>query len=114
MLKMTPNSQEPLRPQLLMRGSLAHLLTVQLPNGYELRTYRPGDAAAWERIIDDSFQMDMSNDFFGRCMRNDFAYRPERIFLVCFGGEAVATASAWYKPEFGKDTGYLHMVGVLR
>jgi L-alanine-DL-glutamate epimerase-like enolase superfamily enzyme len=100
-----------LSPQLCMRlNALNALPRVSLPEGYTLRSYRPGDNEAWERIIYESFQSRFS---FRESMRQDYAFRPERVLLIFHGGQAVSTASAWYRPQFGRHVGYLHMVGVL-
>lgn len=98
-------------PQLVLHRELENLPEVELPEGYNIRHYQPGDKTAWDNIIRDSFQN--NNWDFNKGMRKDYAFRPERVIFVCYGDEPVATASAWYKPEWGKDTGYIHMVGTI-
>lgn len=50
-------NQQNLKPQLVMiRPTLTDLPTIQLPNGYNVRTFQPGDEDAWEFIINHSFQ----------------------------------------------------------
>ncbi len=104
----------PFSPQLSMRRpSLEGLPALNLPAGYILRSYRPGDGVHWERIIGESFDWKDRDGRFDKDMRPDYAFRPERVLFICRGEEPVATASAWFRPMFGKTTGYLHYVGVL-
>ncbi|SHE36419.1 mycothiol synthase [Caldanaerobius fijiensis DSM 17918] len=98
-------------PQLVMeRKTLADLPQIKLPTGYSLRHFRAGDEAAWENIINDSFKMESN---FKKMMADDESFKPERVLFICFDDIPVATASAWHRPKFGNDVGYLHMVGVL-
>ena len=101
-------------PQLVMRRPhLRELPPVALPPEYEVRCYgSPEDETAWDRIIGDAFGM-AAGGMFARSMRPDPAFRPERVFFVCRGAEAVATASAWFVERYGPAAGYLHYVGVM-
>ena len=106
------------QPQLVMRANLEELdekEDLQLPDGYTLRSYREDgtdtDERAWNHIIDECFHNPIIN-----CrdmMLNDPEYRPERMFFICYDGEPVATASAWFDANFGKDSGMVHYVGAL-
>lgn len=100
------------QPQLVMvLESLARLPALEMPDGYAVRGSLPGDEAAWERIIAASFG---GEHHFDEGMASDGAYAPERVwFIVGAEGELVATASAWYRPAWEANTGYLHMVGLL-
>lgn len=98
-------------PQLVMkRENLAFLQPIELPLGYSLRHFRDGDEKAWENVINDSFKMQSD---FKKMMADDENFKPERVLFICFNDLPVATASAWHRPKFGDDVGYLHMVGVL-
>ncbi|MFC1479451.1 GNAT family N-acetyltransferase [Planctomycetota bacterium] len=109
---MASNDSRQLTPQLAMvRDTLLDIPEVKLPDGYEIRTYLPGDGAAWERIIGGSFEKEMEPGSFDSIMRDDSAFRPERIFFVMYDSMPAATASAWYMPEYGEEYGYLHYVG---
>jgi mycothiol synthase len=102
---------EKYKPQLVMyRPNLAELPAVQLPEGYSCRTYQPGDEAAWESIIFQSFQW--KSDF-RKQMEEDEYYNLGKIFFICYGDTPIATASAWHRPAWGRHVGYLHMVGVI-
>lgn len=102
-------SQEPGKPQLVMRAPLMNLPECVVPASYSIRCFEPGDEHDWEEIIRDSFG-DLGASF-DKMMRSDNPYQPERVLLACCDGRPVATASAWYRPEWGENTGYLHMVG---
>lgn len=97
-------------PQLVMRrADLSGLPELRLPEGYTLRSFRPGDEPHWERIVAAAFGWNRS---FGREIRSHFCFRPERVLFVCAGDIPVATACAWQEPEWEDNCGYLHMVGV--
>lgn len=96
---------------LMIQDDLGALPALQLPEGCGIRSFRPGDEAAWERIIAASFGGEHS---FERGMAADEAYKPERVWFVTdVAGQPIATASAWYRPQWSEDTGYLHMVGLI-
>ncbi|MCQ6564036.1 GNAT family N-acetyltransferase [Paenibacillus mendelii] len=98
------------QPQLVMLNpSLSELPPLQLAQGYSIRTFQPGDEAAWESIIGEAF----GGAYLFEHMTKDDPYAPERVFFVCSDDQPVATASAWWRPQWGEFTGYLHMVGVL-
>lgn len=104
---------QPLSPQLVMfRKELQSLPSLQLPDGYTIRSYREGDGAAWERIINESFQKTGSSFVQEVLTREPF--RPERVMFALHGEEPVATAIAWHQAEWGDEVGYLHMVGLLK
>ncbi len=97
------------KPQLVMTAPLTDLPDCEVPPSYSIRHFQPGDQAAWDEIIRDSFKD--PNCSFDKIMKGDKAFQPERVLFVCCDGRPVATAAAWYKPEWGENTGYLHMVG---
>ena len=95
----------------MMKESLAALPAVALPAGYSLRHFLPGDESNWERVLDQSFGVTNPPRRFVNIMGRDSACAPERILFIMYDGVAVATASAWYRPEWGAETGYVHYVG---
>jgi len=95
----------------MRRWDLDRLSPAELPDGYTIRSFADGDESGWESIIADAFGREVKEGYFDERMRSDHAFRPERIFFVTFGDELVATASAWHRPQWGRDVGYLHMVG---
>jgi mycothiol synthase len=101
---------ESFQPQLMMAlDQLSNLSAVKLPEGYTVRSFQPEDEEAWEEIINDSFRKESD---YVKEMHNDNQYAPERVMFICHIGRPIATASAWYRGEWGEDTGYLHMVGI--
>lgn len=97
-------------PQLFMRRKDLHTLpSIELAPNYTLRHFIPGDEVVWERIIEDSFQWKASFD--DSIRSNDF-FKDENVIFICYDNIAVATATAIYNPEYGVNTGYVHMVGV--
>ena len=97
-------------PQLFMRRNDLHRLpSIEIPQNYTLRHFISGDEVAWERIIEDSFQWKMC---FDDNIRNDEFYKEENVFFLCYDNIPIATATAKYNPEYGVNTGYVHMVGV--
>lgn len=103
-----------IEPQLVMRNSdLASLPKLELPEGFTVCSYEEGLDLAWERIISKSFSSDSYLNSFDRIMKSDPAYKPERVIFLKYNDQAVATASAWYKPQYSQGTGNIHFVGVL-
>lgn len=104
-----------LTPQLrMLRPDLNDLPDLVLPPGYQLRSYLPGDAAHWERILAASFGGDPARFSFERIMQRDPAYRPERVlFITAADGTPVATASAWHRAGLLEGAGSVHYVGVV-
>jgi mycothiol synthase len=105
-------SDTPLKPQLkMLRPDLEGLPELQLPAGYEARSFRPGDGPAWSAIIGESFQKSAGDFPFDRFMRADVAFRPARVWFITHAGEPVATASAYIQPEYMPAAGMIHYVG---
>jgi len=103
-----------LTPQLhMVKPNLGGLPVVRLPEGYALRTFREGDEVHWTRILAASFQGPPEKYSFDAILRNDAAFLPERIFFVTCGVQPVATASAYYRPEFMPNAGMVHYVAAL-
>ena len=96
----------------MMKESLTDLPPVVLPTGYSLRHFRPGDEINWETVLNQSFGEVVPPRLFAGVMACDAACSPERVLFVTRDNVPVATASAWYKPEWGRDMGYVHYVGV--
>ena len=104
----------PTQPQLrMMRPDLKDLPPVELPDGYTIRAYQPGDGAHWTRVCVASFGRKPEDFPFDGMMRRDAPFRPERMFFACCGEEPVGTTSAWYVPTLMPDAGIVHWVGVV-
>ena len=98
----------------MVRSNLKDLPELQLPVGYNIRTYRNGDEVHWARIISDSFggrertAQDTRNEITGRDV-----FVPDGLYFVTHRGTPVGTACAWRQSIDEKDVGYVHMVGVV-
>ena len=108
-------SQQKKKRQLLMRRpNLDELPPIDVPEGYEVRTYQPGDDAVWADVINRSFGGDQRTAASARqAIMDRPQFAPDRLFFVTKDGVAAGTACAWYKDEFPSGTGYLHMIGVV-
>lgn len=101
-------------PQLVMcRENLTNLPDITLSEDYSLECFRSGYEKYWNAIIEVSFDRKAGLTTFEGVMQNDPAFKPERVIFIKYGSEFVATASAWFKPMYGIDTGNIHQVGVL-
>ena len=98
----------------MVRPNLKDLPELQLPVGYDIRTYRQGDEVHWARIISDSFggrertSQDTQNEITSRDV-----FVPEGLYFATHHGTPVGTACAWRQSVDEKDVGYVHMVGVV-
>jgi mycothiol synthase len=100
----------------MRRADLIDLPEVNLAQGFEIRTFREEDEWAWERVVCEAFEKDKSEreGFFNRRMREDAEfYDPGCILMVWKDDLPVATASAWFRNQYGIETGYLHKVAVI-
>lgn len=99
---------------IMRRSNLENLPPVQLPNGYELRVFRPGDESAWEQVIGNAFKREDRLSYFDSHMRQDPDYfDPNSIFIIWKENQPVATACAWLRSAYGPEVGYLHKVAVI-
>ncbi|NMB97275.1 MAG: GNAT family N-acetyltransferase [Clostridiaceae bacterium] len=106
------DEQQKMVPQLVMRrNNLIMLPSIVLPEGYFIRDFKHGDECAWDNIIKDAFNSEIS---FEKTISSSKEFLPERVFFVCYNDVPIATATAWYDPKWGEETGYLHMVGVMK
>lgn len=76
------------------------------PEGMTLRCFQDGDGVLWESIVAEAFKQTF--DFDSHMKSNGFV--PEHTWFACLFGHPVATASVWYRPELGQNSGYVHMV----
>lgn len=99
----------------MARPDLSGLPKQELPAGYSIRVYQPGDEAAWVRIQE---LADRYNKVTLETFESDFGYDPggfqtRGFFLIAPNGEAVGTASAWYDNDFeGESWGRVHWVAI--
>ncbi|MBI3910993.1 MAG: GNAT family N-acetyltransferase [Armatimonadetes bacterium] len=96
----------------MLRPHLEGLPELALPAGFGLRTYRPGDEAAWARIMNHCIGRDWTTDRCRREMVENPAIPPDSFFFATRGDEPVGTACAQIQPPGQRDLGTIHMVGV--
>lgn len=91
---------------------LRNLPPIEVPEGYELRTYKPGDEAAWAEIMNTGI-----GEWTAESCREKLIgcpqFLPEGLFFVTYGGTPVGSACAWRSSENEWEKGSLHMVCVL-
>jgi mycothiol synthase len=93
----------------MRRESLDGLPVLNLPDGFELRTFRLGDEARWAQLmtgaIGDWNEQSTTRQFLG-----DPGVSPGGIFFFVEGDNYIATATD--KVVADSKVGYLHMVAV--
>jgi mycothiol synthase len=96
----------------MRRADLEGLPPLRVPDGCALRTFQPGDEAAWARIMNDCVGQDWTPE---RC-RAELLERPEfsadGCFIALVDGVPQGTATAYSREGLAPETGYVHMVGV--
>jgi mycothiol synthase len=94
------------------KKGLDNLPVIPMPDGYTLRSYRPGDEEDLARIYEGSDLGSATAEKVRANVLGHPCFRPERILVVEREGQVVGTAAAWSEPT-DPGVGYLHMVGVL-
>lgn len=83
---------------------------LDIPEQYSLGTIESiEDEKQWEKLISEVFNFQCDID---KNLKNEGIYSRDRVFILKYKGKVIATATAWYRPEYGEETGYLHMVAV--
>jgi GNAT superfamily N-acetyltransferase len=101
------------QPQLEMeRAGLDGLPEVATPAGYGLRTYRPGDAPAWCRLVNEGIGGEWTEERFEDELRRGRGSQSDDIFFAEAAGDAVGTAWALREADSSSDAGWVHMVAV--
>jgi mycothiol synthase len=98
----------------MWRPHLDDLPDLTVPDGYRLRTYRPGDERAWGEIMETAGGI--GREWTVEKVRQRIVSRPQfepagLFFATCDaeGHRPVASACAWRGEEVG-ETGNVHMV----
>jgi mycothiol synthase len=107
----TSDTQHPKHTQLrFVRPDLENLPPLEVPEGYTLRNYQPGDEAGWAAVLAASFgAASWTMEKIEREFLHQNPFKPERIFLVENDGQIVGCAAAW---SHDLEEGYVHWVGV--
>jgi len=102
-------------PQLeMVRPGLSNLPPLELPSGYSIRHFMPGDEAPWGKIMSEAFNPYWDAARFLRLMKPHFGFRPERVLFLCKDGKPIGSASAYQWPGIRRDRGYIHMLGIKK
>ncbi len=99
----------------MSRPHLDDLPSYQLPPGYSLRFYRPGDERLWVSLqaASDHYN-DITAKLFVREFGDDVAGLASRqFFLVSNKQGPIGTASAWYGRGDDPSPGRVHWVAIL-
>lgn len=99
---------------IIMRCDRVLPMEIKLPEGYTIRTYQPGDEAAWAALHVDTGDFPTAKDaadyFLGK-----YAARPERVlFAAAPGGEVIGTVTAWTDDRAGETVRSLHWLAVAQ
>lgn len=82
-------------------------------DGYDLRSYRPGDEAAWSALMNTGSLGDWTVERTVKDLTGCAQFDPESLFLLMAAdGSLAASACAWTKKPDERTTGTLHMVCV--
>lgn len=96
----------------MVRRSFDRLPEICIPDGYELRTYQPGDETAWAEIMNSGIGSWAVEKVHQELTGNP-RFRADALFFITFEGKPVASACAWVHDPGETEKGYLHMVCAL-
>ncbi|HAA75449.1 TPA: hypothetical protein DCE37_10040 [Candidatus Latescibacteria bacterium] len=97
----------------MLRDHLDELPEIRVPDGYELRSYQPGDDQAWCDIMEGNVGRNWTIELFGQKMSSDPRFSSDALFFATHEGSPVASACAWRPSPEEKIVGDVHMVGAL-
>lgn len=97
----------------MIRRNLDDLPEIELPSGYEIRTYRPGDEAAWAEIMNSGIGANWTAEGCLEALISKPQFLPEGLFFAIHESKPVGSACAWRSSPDEWKEGYLHMVCVL-
>ena len=113
LFKKRPSSSKKLRPQLeMVRPNLENLPEISIPEGYDLRTYLPGDEAAWCRIMEGNVGRNWTDEKWKEQIVQDARFDPGNLFFTTHEGEPVASGCAWRRQD-DSEVGELHLIAAL-
>lgn len=96
----------------MLRHDLKRLPRLTLPPGVRIRTYRPGDEAAWAAIMEGSLGSDWTVERVREQLTERPQFDPKGLFFAVRAGRAVGSACAWKASPEEKQLGNVHMVAV--
>lgn len=83
-----------------------------LPDGFTIRTYRPGDEVGMARVYAAAWLDAVTPQAVRRLIVDDPAFKPEQVFIIEKDNEIIATGQAYYYPD-APEIANGRMVGVL-
>lgn len=117
---MNPVKQEQnsIRRVLMLRPNLESVPEFELPAGFSIRRYEPGDQQAWYRIhLLAEHHEPVTPALFARRFGGDAALlRQRQLYLVSPAGQLIGTASAWQGEHPcvpGRIIGRVHYVAII-
>jgi GNAT superfamily N-acetyltransferase len=101
-------------PVVMLRDHLDKIPEFDLPGGYFIQEYRPGDEETWVSI---QSAADLYNTITLDLFRQEFGHDPnplsERQLYLCSGeNQYIGTATAWFGDYEGKNYGRVHWVAM--
>ncbi len=101
-------------PQLAMlRPDLKPLPRLSTPPGVGIRTFRPGDEAAWAAIMEGSLGSDWTPEKVREKLTGRPQFDPKGLFFAILNGRPVGSACAWRAAPEEQVRGNVHMVAVI-
>lgn len=100
---------------MMLHGDLGRAPSFALPQGYQMRFYRPGDLDTWLRIqAADPFFVPTAETFAASMPGDDARLGSRVMFLLDPGGAEVGTITAWSSPRLtGEEIGQIHWVAIV-
>lgn len=95
---------------------LSRAPTFELPAGFSVRWYRPGDGRLWREI---QASADRYNEFPPQLFHGEFGFDPmplgqRQCYLTAPDGETIGSATAWFDwNHAGRRWGRVHWVAIL-
>lgn len=113
----TPPAKAP-RQLRMVRPHLDHLPPLEVPAGYQLRPFQPGDERAWGAImeVEDGVGRGWTEEKVHRQLLDQPQFEPAGLFFATADsedGRPVASACAWRRAAEERTLGNLHMVSSL-
>lgn len=103
----------------MIREDLDGIPQFELPEGFSLRMYRPGDEADWLAVHRQADRYDEHIDYSLETFEGEFARDVEALsrrqyYLCQAAGRAIGTATAWLDSNYrGKVYGRVHWVAIV-
>ena len=96
----------------MVRLHLDRLPELEIPEGYELRTYQEGDDVHWANVINASFGGERGAEDAHRDIMDCDVFDPKGLYFATCQGTPVGTTCAWKNTPNETEVGIVHMVGV--